>query len=46
LTIALEKTYGDKGPVLFKQLLNQINEKGQRKRMLLAVTKVFFKKNF
>jgi myosin I len=42
LTIALEKTYGDKGPVLFKQLLNQINEKGQRKRMLLAVTKVFF----
>jgi hypothetical protein len=38
LSIALEKTYGDTEKPIHKQLVNQINQKGQRKRMLLVVT--------
>lgn len=38
LTMALERTYGDSGPYLYKTNLNQISQTAQRKRVMFVVT--------
>lgn len=37
LTKALEQTYGEKGPFAYKQVVNQIDVKGERTKVMLVV---------